>query len=147
MLEATGDGVELYDLDSVWWRYHRIADVGVCRLMLPGGLTDDDHARLYSFIESVRGRPYEKSLFSLVQKVTRPPSRASKDEDHRKAPPTELICSELVAHAYRVVGLLSEKAAMELLPKHFDTTECELKLEREARLFPPRLLAKNPEAE
>jgi hypothetical protein len=29
----------------------------------------EDHERLYAFIETVRGRPYERSLFSLVGKL------------------------------------------------------------------------------
>jgi hypothetical protein len=26
VLEATGDGVGLYELDNVWWRYHKIGE-------------------------------------------------------------------------------------------------------------------------
>ncbi len=148
VLEATGDGVNLYELDNVWWRYHKIADIGVCRLMIPNGLTDEDHEKLYTFVETLRGRPYEKNLLSLVGKVSR--SRSSSVD--LSAPPkadnelTQVFCSELVAAAYRAVGLLGPQAQLQLLPKHFDTTEASLHLERGARLFPPRLLMRNPDA-
>jgi hypothetical protein len=61
---------------------------------------------------------------------------------------TQVFCSELVAYAYRAVGLLPSGGAvqMELLPKHFDTTESALLLERGAKLFPPRIFERNPEA-
>lgn len=68
VLEATGDGVNLYDLDAVWWRYHKVADIGVARLMVPNGLSEDDHEKIYTFVETLKGRPYEKSLLSLVGK-------------------------------------------------------------------------------
>ncbi len=139
-----------YDLDNVWWRYHKIADIGVCRLMIPNGLTEEDHEKLYTFIEVMRGRPYEKSLLSLVGKVA---SKSRSGSVDGSAPPpraahelTQVFCSELVAAAYRAVGLLGPAAQLELLPKHFDTTEASLHLERGAKLFPPRLLPRNPEA-
>lgn len=60
---------------------------------------------------------------------------------------TEIFCSELVAGAFRAIGLLEPSAQLEYLPKHFDTEESELKLERGARLFPPRILPRNELAE
>lgn len=179
ILEATGSGVQLYDVQNVWRRYHRSADIGVCRLMVPNGLSDEDHENLYTFIDSVVGRPYEKSLLSLVNKVARGSrSRTPSDVDlNNNASPssdqlasttslpsssssqrnslrptdaavTEVFCSELVANVFRALGLLGQTAQLQLLPKHFDVTESSpLKLERAARLFPPRILAKNEESD
>ena len=131
-------------------------DVGICRLMVPNGISEEDHEKLYTFVETVRGRPYEKNLLSLVTKVTRSRSFGNTEEAAQNARAssrsdsnmTEVFCSELVAAAYRAIGLLSNRAQMELLPKHFDTTESDiLRLQRGARLFPPRILPRNEIAE
>jgi hypothetical protein len=68
VLEATGDGVNMYDLDAVWWRYHKVADIAIVRLMVPNGLGEEDHEKIYTFVETLKGRPYEKSLLTLVGK-------------------------------------------------------------------------------
>lgn len=55
---------------------------------------------LYNFIETVKGRPYKKNPFELIKALT-------------KANATEklssIFCSQLVAAAYQVMGLLSRK--------------------------------------
>ncbi len=172
VLEATGAGVQLYDWASVWYRYHRTTHVAVCRLMVPNALTDDDHDRLYDFIDTVRGRPYEKSLIGLVSKVTRSGARSrsssmgdsadnitsinssannstqNNNSNGSGRDMTEVFCSELVAGTFRALGLLKAGAALELLPKHFDSSESgRMQLERGAVLFPPRVFIKNELAE
>lgn len=180
VLEATGAGVALYTFESVWRRYHRTTHVAVCRLLVPNGLTPGDHESLYAFIEKMRGRPYERSIFSLVGKVARgarSPSTGSADDPQqpimRRSPTdvpvprnyspalqtrtrrsrsatdmTEVFCSELVAGAFRALGVLAPDAVLELLPKHFDSTESgRMALERGAQLLPPRVFLKNELAE
>ena len=117
--------------------------------MIPNGLTEEDHEKLYTFVEVMRGRPYEKSLLTLVGKVSKSRSGSLEAAGPARADNelTQVFCSELVAAAYRAVGLLAPSAQLELLPKHFDTTEASLHLERGAKLFPPRLLPRNPEAD
>ena len=60
---------------------------------------------------------------------------------------TQVFCSELIAYAYRAIGLIASTAThLELLPKHFDVTESSLQLERGAKLFPPRVFERNQDA-
>lgn len=149
VIEATGDGVDVYDLDRVWWRYHKKADVGVCRLMVPGGLTMEDHDALYSFIETVKGRPYMK-ITTILSKLLSADEKQDLDKpSSNENDMTEVFCSHLVGICYRVLGLMSVESSS-LLPKHFDiteTTSSSLNLLRGAKLFAPRILPKNELAE
>ena len=49
------------------------------------------HEALYDFIESVRGRPYEKNFMNLFKAVTHGPDRSSTEDL------TSVFCSELVS--------------------------------------------------
>lgn len=40
----------------------------MARLVVPGGLSVEDHDSLYSFIETVRGRPYMK-ITTILSKL------------------------------------------------------------------------------
>ena len=118
VLEACVDGVGHYPLrfclDVLTWakKAHRFHKIAVRRLRVRGSpLGDEERVALRRYVVQMVGRSYEKKPLSMVRAFL----GVRNTEDL-----SSLFCSELVAGAYKAMGLLPEdKASADYLPVHF----------------------------
>jgi len=89
-------GVQLLDLDE---RIHTCGDEIAIRV-LNRPVTAEMEAALHAFREQVRDAPYEQRLWELVRAAWDGPLGLNEEDL------TSVFCSELVAEAYQVMGLL-----------------------------------------
>jgi len=89
-----------------------------------------------SFVKSTLGNSYRISIKNLLFRV---PSVANQNINNR-----EFFCSELVAKAYKHLGLLkTQHAAWDFMPSDFSKESTKLKLEGDARLTEEQIIMFN----
>jgi hypothetical protein len=104
LLEAIPDGVNMFNLNNRLKYYHENSKVGIRRLEW-ASRTPEMNTILFAFVEEVLGRPY-KQLANIMEFV-RALRQANQTENLQS-----IFCSELVAAAYKRIGLLSEDVSL-----------------------------------
>jgi len=120
LLEATSDeGVEAYNLDHRLEYLLSVSKIGVRCLRV--SRTPEMMDALYRLIDEVLGRPFERSRMSLLRAAGNMNSTVDL---------SSLFCSELVAEAYKRMGLVEQsKPSNNYLPKVWaDKTNAQIPL-------------------
>eukprot|EP01102_Stenamoeba_stenopodia_P010770 TRINITY_DN3270_c0_g1_i1.p1 TRINITY_DN3270_c0_g1~~TRINITY_DN3270_c0_g1_i1.p1 ORF type:complete len:730 (-),score=170.61 TRINITY_DN3270_c0_g1_i1:73-2262(-) len=113
LLEATSEGVVIYNLNSALKTYRTHAKVGFRRLRQER--TQNMLELFLSFVEDMKGKPYNSSLMQMW--------RAARGGLNTQNDMTSAFCSQLVAAAYQSVGVISiDDPANNFLPYDFAQT-------------------------
>lgn len=106
LFEATMDGVQVFNLTRRLQFYVKDTKIALRRLHVER--TEEMMEALYEFIEQVKGRPYKKNPFQLIKALAK-----FNAHDNQGS----IFCSQLVAAAYQMMGLLSmDEPANNYLP-------------------------------
>lgn len=106
-------GVNLFDLEE--WLRHFGGETAIRPLHVER--TEAMRTALIDFVREVHGRPYERNKLEMLRAEYDGPLGANREEDL-----TSFFCSELVAEAYRRMGLLpDDPPANEYTPRDFSS--------------------------
>jgi len=115
ILEATGEGVGLYDLDARMREAQLTVKLAVRRLHVQRSQELLD--QLYQFVKNVKGRPFKRDL----TEIARAAGKLQNKEDL-----SSLFCSQLCAAAYQTMKLLSaSKPSNQYLPGDWGQRSCD----------------------
>ncbi|CAD8099254.1 unnamed protein product [Paramecium sonneborni] len=135
--EVVQKGVQMFQWDQLklqeWYKHFE----KICIRKLNYNKKNDYRVRFSNFLEENLGNEYNLSvgkIFTFTSKIKKP-NNGEKVEQKRS-----FFCSELVAKAYKVIGLLDQgKSCTQYYPKDF-SQEKELELLQGATLSPEYLV-------
>ncbi len=107
------DGVVINPLNTVLNNY----DGSFSLRRLHHALTNIDLLKLEKFIPTVLGRPYERSVVELIGAARDTGPVLQNQGGHLSS----LFCSELIAEAYKSMGLLLKRPSHKYAPKDFSS--------------------------